>query len=120
MKKDGQQLMGVSEKEEKRKVVRFFLQLKARYSVEGEKVNWGECIIMNTSRKGMCIKFLTRDKIIIGSKVHLKIAIPGEFKPPSVTGVLIWMGKEEDHFIGGIELAEELDEIKWAKLTKID
>ena len=50
----------------------------------------------------------------------MKIAIPGEFKPPSVMGVLMWMGKEEDHFIGGIELTEELDEIKCAKLTKID
>ena len=112
--------MGVSGKEEKRRIIRFFLQLKARYSVKGGKANWGECIIMNASRKGMGIKFLARDKIIIGSTVHLKIAIPGEFKPPSVMGVLMWMGKEEDHFIGGIELTEELDEIKWAKLKKID
>jgi len=112
--------MEVDKKEEKRKAIRFFLQLKARYSVEVGEANWGECIIMNSSRKGMGIKFLAQDKINVGSTVHLKIAVPGEFKPPSVKGVLMWMGKEKDHFIGGIELTEELDEIIWAKLTKID
>ena len=112
--------IGVDKKIVKRDAIRFFLQLRARYSVEGGEVNWGECIVMNASRKGMGIKFLTQDKINAGSTVHLKISVPGEITPPSVTGILRWMGKEEDHFIGGIQFTEELDEIEWAKLAKVE
>ena len=74
--------MGVNKKDEQRNSVRFFLQLKARYSVEGGGISWGE------------------------------------LKPASIRGIVKWMGKEGDHFIGGIEFTEELDEIKWDKLVE--
>jgi len=31
-------------------------------------------------------------------------------------GVLEWIKQKENHFIGGIELTEELDAAKWDKL----
>lgn len=110
--------MGVNKKEEQRNSVRFFLQLKARYSVEGGGISWGECIIINASRRGMGIKFSTGKKINGGSIIHLKVPLAGELKPASIRGIVKWMGKEGDHFIGGIEFTEELDEIKWDKLVE--
>lgn len=102
--------------EEKRKFSRCITQLEARFLKEGER-EWEEATIINISRKGIGIKFLTSVKIYIGSTLHLAIIVSGEPDPIMVKGVLGWIKKKGNSFIGGIELTEELDDVKWAKLS---
>ena len=102
--------------EEKRKFSRCFTQLEARFLKEGEK-EWEEATIINVSRKGMGIKFHTSGEINTGSTLHLAIIMSGESDPIMVKGVLGWIKKKGNYFIGGIELAEELEDVKWAKLS---
>jgi len=52
-----------------------------------------------------------------GSTLHLAILVSGEPDPIMVKGVLGWIKKKGGSFIGGIELTEELDDVKWAKLS---
>ncbi len=101
---------------EKRKFSRCITQLEARFLKEGER-EWEEATIINISRQGMGIKFLTSVKIYIGSTLHLAIIVSGESDPIMVKGVLGWIKKKGNSFIGGIELTEELDDVKWAKLS---
>ena len=118
--KGEQLLMEASKRENKRKSIRYFSQLKAQYFLEREKRNGEECTIINISQKGMGVKFHTPEKINIGSIVHLKTFIPTEMEPVNIKGVLIWFepligGKS----IGGVELAEELDGDRFAGLCSI-
>ena len=86
---------------EKREFRRTTLPQRAKYF--GAK-GWKDCLITEMSAKGMRIKFYTRDKLTIGSIISLKILVPPESKPVMVKGVLRWIAKKEDYFIGGIKL----------------
>lgn len=90
--------------------------LKAQYfSIEGESSR-EQCTIYNISRKGVSIKFHTREKINIGSTIHLEMFVPRKSEPISVKGILKWVKRSGDDFTGGIKLTEELDDVTWAKL----
>lgn len=86
---------------ERRKFRRTTLPQKAKYF--GAK-GWKDCLITEMSAKGMRIKFYTREKFNIGSIISLKVLVPTESKPVMVKGVLRWIAKKEDYFIGGIKL----------------
>ena len=106
--------------ENKRKSIRFFSQLKAKYFINGGEKDLKECTIINVSREGMGLTFLTREKIDIGSTIHLETFAPTEIEPINVEGVLKWlellMG---NNFIGGIELTESLDESNLSGLSSV-
>lgn len=68
--------------------IRFFSQLKGRYVLEDKEGDWEECTIINTNRKGMGIKFHTREGINIGATIHLEIFVSTEFESLNVTGIL--------------------------------
>ena len=86
--------------QERRKFTRSTLPQKAKFF--GAK-GWEDCIITEVSRKGLGVKFYTREKINEGSIIHLKVLIPTESKPVMVKGLLRWIKKKEEYFIGGIE-----------------
>ena len=87
-----------------RKFTRHPIELKAQFLVEGEKRNWEKCVIINVSREGMGIILQTHRTIDIGSTIYLKILWSTKSKPINVKGILKWIKKEEDNFIGGIKL----------------
>ena len=103
--------------EEKRTFSRRLTQLEARFLKEGER-EWQEATIINISRKGLGIKLHASGKINIGSTIHLAIIVSGEPDPIMVKGVLEWIKQKENHFIGGIELDEELEKVTWVKLVQ--
>lgn len=103
----------------KRKFKRIDTQLKAKYFLEGRKGDGEECAIINVSRRGMGIKFYTREKINIGLTVHLEIFVSSELEAVNVKGTLKNIRQMENDLIGGIELTEFLDEDKWTKLVKV-
>jgi hypothetical protein len=85
---------------ERRKFPRTSLPQKAKFF---GKNGWEDCLITEVSRKGIGVKFYTRDKIVKGSIMHLKVTVPHEPNPVMVKGLLRWLEEENDHFVGGIE-----------------
>jgi hypothetical protein len=56
-------------------------QLKGRYFLEGVDRRWEECIILNVSHIGICVRFQTKEAIDPGSTINLEIEGPEESKP---------------------------------------
>ncbi len=102
--------------EDGRGFIRFFSQLKARYFAEDKEKDWKECTIINVNRKGMGVKFHTRERINEGSTILFEISVPSELEPVQATGILKWINEGENYFVGGIEFPELLDEDTFAKL----
>jgi hypothetical protein len=85
---------------ERRKFPRTTLPRKGKFF--GAK-GWEECTVTEASRTGLSVKFYTREKINVGSIMHLKILFPSQPYPVEIKGLLKWIKKEGKHFIGGIE-----------------
>jgi hypothetical protein len=91
-------------------------QLKGRYFLEGVDRRWEECIILNVSHIGICVRFQTKEAIDPGSTINLEIEVPEESKPINVKGVLKWIWETGNVHEGGVELSSLLDESEWLKL----
>jgi hypothetical protein len=64
----------------------------------------------------MGITFHTDEKIPVESTLHLRVFTTDENECLIVNGILKWIEKDRNTFIGGIELLEILDEPKWLQL----
>ena len=53
--------------------------------------------------------FFTPAEINAGSLIHLKVLLPSESQPVTVKGILKWIEKKGEFFIGGIE---------WLRISK--
>jgi len=103
--------------ENRRRLKRFSIQLKAQYSFEDTKKSWKQCTIIDATHSGMGIRFKTHERITAGSTIHLEIFVSQELEPVSIKGTLKWLGEGENNFVGGVELPEVLDEITWSNLV---
>lgn len=103
--------------EDRRRFGRFDTQLKAQYISRDSKRDWEECTIISLGRKGVGLRFHSRDKINVGSTIHLKVFIPEKLNPTSVEGVLRWTEERGNILFGGIECNEVLDEMEFSKLS---
>jgi c-di-GMP-binding flagellar brake protein YcgR len=88
---------------ERRKFSRVPTKLKAQYHLEGEEIR-KECTVIDISRGGMGITFITREKIDVGSTIHLRSFVSKEVGSINVRGILKWIRQKENDFIGGIEV----------------
>jgi hypothetical protein len=100
----------------KRSFTRYDTHIKATYFLEERNRGWEDCTITKLSRKGMGITFHTDGKITVDSTLHLKVFTSDENEYLTVKGVLKWIEKDRNTFIGGIALCEILDEPKWLQL----
>ncbi|MCK5421132.1 MAG: PilZ domain-containing protein [Deltaproteobacteria bacterium] len=98
--------------ENRRSFSRFDTQLKAKYFLKERKESWGKCKVIDVSRKGMGIIFTTREKINVGSTVLLEIDVSTASNPVHVIGILRWIRKKGNDFVGGIESTKILDDVK--------
>ena len=103
---------------EKRAFPRYAIdkQLNGRYFLEGVDKRWEECIILNISHIGICVRFQTNEAIDLGTTISLEIEIPEESKPLNVKGVLKWIWETGSFHEGGVELSSLLEESEWLKL----
>jgi len=99
----------------KRRSGRFLTKLGAHYFLSTKKGEWRKCAIFNISPVGIGAEFYEHNEV--GSTIHLMIDIPGEAKPIMVKGSIKWMKQKGNRFIGGIELAETLDDVTFSKLS---
>ena len=98
--------------DERRKYNRRKTQIKAQYYLKDRKEEWGECVILDVSSKGLGITFSTHEKIETGSTVLLEIPVIEGLEPINIAGVLKWIEKKGNEFIGGIESTEIFDAAK--------
>ena len=90
------------EESNKRKCARFNTEIKTSYRIDGEKT-WKECTIVNMSREGMGILFRTKEEIVEGAVIHLKVVRPHEKEPINIKANLRWIAKSGNEYVGGIE-----------------
>ncbi len=98
-----------------RRFGRFDTTLKAYYITGEMETERQDCTVINMSRKGIGVKFHTRDNISIGTPVRLEVIIPEKSSPAMVKGILKWTEERGDEIFGGIECVELLDEMKFSK-----
>jgi len=86
--------------QERRKFPRTALPQKAKFfGVNG----WEDCVITEASRKGFSMIFYTREQIKEGSIINPRVLLPSQSDPVEAKGLLKWIEKKGEHFIGGIE-----------------
>ena len=98
--------------ENRRSFSRFDTQLRAKYFLKERKEHWGKCAVIDVSRKGMGIIFIAGEKINVGSTVLLEISVSTAINPVHVIGILRWIRKKGNDFVGGIESTKILDDVK--------
>ena len=95
---------------DRRKFRRFETHHKAHYLLKDGKRTWKVCTITNVSRKGMGILFRAHEKVALGSTILLRPSPPLDSSPFYVIGIVRWIKKRGNDFIGGIESVEVLDD----------
>ena len=60
----------------------------------------------------MGIIFIAGEKINVGSTVLLEISVSTTINPVHVIGILRWIRKKGNDFVGGIESTKILDDVK--------
>lgn len=106
--------MDGSHRDSIRRPGRYLTQLKAKYFLNEDSGSWKECTIINITPKGIGISFT--QGINMKSIINLMIIEPRGSKPVTTKGRLRWLKQRKNDFIGGIELAEALDETTFARL----
>ena len=91
--------------------------IKASYLLEEVQRSWQKCTIKVISYKGMGIIFHTNEEIKVGSTIHLKVFTYEESEYFTVSGILKWIEKKQNAFVGGIELTVLLSEAEWIQLS---
>jgi uncharacterized protein YuzE len=101
-------------KQNQRTWERFIALLKAHYAVEHSTL-YKECIIIDISMKGACVK-LQRDKnISTGTSIFLKVLTKDQ-KKHTIQGEIVWIEQTENAYIAGINF-KKLHNINTLKIA---
>ncbi len=102
--------------DDRRKFLRFPVQLSGRYSEKGGE-GWKECSVIDISREGMGLSIYSKEHISKGLFLKMEIDFPPQQVPIVVEGRLIWIKKLEDNtpfnYMGGVLLTTIAPEDKW-------
>jgi hypothetical protein len=102
--------------DERRKFIRFPIELVARYS-ENDAKDWKECSVIDISREGMGINIYAGEYISEGLILQMEITLPVQDDPIAVTGTLMWITELKDdtrfNYLGGVKLLAIKPEDKW-------
>jgi len=99
-----------NQESDRRQFRRFNTHQKAHYLLKDGKESWKVCTITNVSRRGMGILFQAQEKVALGSTVLFRPSPTVEPSPLYVIGIVRWIRKRGNDFIGGIESVEVLDD----------
>ena len=103
--------------ENTRRFERFPTQREGKYFLVKGKGKGQECTIIDVSRKGLGMIFHSNEEISVGTNIRLEIPDPITLDTIDIRGELRWSKKIEGEFIGGIELAMILSDVKYSKLA---
>ena len=99
-----------NQKRGRRRFKRFDTRHKAHYLLKEGNGSWKVCTITNVSRKGMGIVLQAQEKVALGSPILIRPSSSIESSFPYIIGIVRWMRKKGNDFVGGIESVEVLDD----------
>ena len=103
--------------DDRRRFLRFPLQLGARYA-ETNGDNWKECSVIDISREGIGIIIHSKEAISKGTLLNLEIDGPVKDDQITVAGKLVWLKELKDDpsfkYAAGVQLTSIAPEDKWA------
>lgn len=99
-----------------RRFKRYSTQREARFFLKDSSGEGHKCTITTVSRKGMGILFHTAEEINIGTIIRFDVPVATSLEAISVRGMLKWLDKTDLDFIGGVELTQELSDVKFSKI----
>ena len=89
---------------EKRKFIRFETSVKVNYLSEKEPKIEKTGRTKNVNTGG--IQLGTEEELTVGSKLELKIFVPGALNPAHLKGTVIWTKGSEKTYTSGIEFGK--------------
>ena len=102
--------------DDRRKFLRFPLQLDARYSEQNEE-HWKECSVVDISREGMGVIIYSIEAIREGTVLTIEIDGPMQEGSIMIEGELVWLNEIKDdprfNYAGGVQLTSISPENKW-------
>src|SRR5210317_2654057 len=93
---------------------RIELQHRTYFTLREKNRGWEACTLININknRKGIGIRFHTDQEIRENATVTIDLSAPGACRPVCYRGIIRWIRKTEEGFIGGIELTRSTDKLK--------
>ena len=95
---------------------RFDTELKAQYFLKSQSLRYQECTVINISCTGAAINYYKHERLILGTKIFLKIFDITGFEQIDIEGVLSWITRKGNETICGIKFNEILDDSKFGRL----
>lgn len=99
-----------------RQYARYPIRREAFYCLQERMSEKRECTIINISRKGMGVVFHSNADIVSGMPIRIEIPVATALESITVNGMVRWVDKVETNYVGGIELNNELSDVKFSKL----
>jgi hypothetical protein len=94
--------------EERRKFLRFAIELDAKLITEDGKESL--CKLTDISREGTCVKIFSKEKIEIGTEIKMEIAAAGKESLINAAVIIMWITELDDnteyHYLVGGLLSE--------------
>ncbi len=100
-----------------RKWRRAAVQLPAQYFIKGQSTRYGDCTILNLSRRGAGVLFPLHEPLKAKAPIFFEFQLPNTFAQMTVKGQLKNKNKRNDGFVGGIEFETLLPEEMFARLS---
>ena len=93
---------------------RIKLQHRAYFILKEGNRGWEECTLLNTNKnlKGIGIRFHTDKEIKVNSVVTIDLSANDECRPACITGIIRWIQKVGNGFVGGVELTDSTEKLK--------
>ena len=90
------------------------LQHRAQFILKEGNRGLEECTLINVNKdlKGIGIRFHTSKEIKTNSIIIIDLLITSESGPACITGILRWIKKTGNDFVGGIELIGNSNKLK--------
>ena len=99
----------VTVKSNERSNSRFMVLMKAQYFLNDQWNRYRECLIIDISRDGACIKLPSDTKISLDELVNVEL-FSKENESVQFSGPVKWIRRSENALIAGIKLKKLLDD----------
>lgn len=93
---------------------RIGVQHPTYFTLQDGKRGWEKCTLININKnhKGIGILFHTDKEIKINTVVTIDLSAADECSPVCITGIVRWIKKKGNDFVGGMELMSGTDKLQ--------
>ena len=90
------------------------VQHRTYFTLKEGKRGWEECTLININKnyKGVGILFHTDKEIRVNTVVTIDLSAADECRPSCITGIVRWIKKTGNDFVGGMELKSGINRLE--------